>query len=232
MTILKKLITCIMVMALTVTILNVSVSEQTSVQVAAKNKYTGAVTLSNKEKREFQKIINKTAKKKIAKLYEQQFDNKYTAYSRYAIVRVVDKNVLILGGDFLGGGSGNEYLLYYVKDGRIISNRTGGSRYSLSGFNKKDGSLYMSRAMYPHPYSSIKIDGNRLKEYNILDSGDIIIEDLDKAHCNFNGKKITVKKYEKLMAKLYSDVYDIKYVNLRKNKKIKKNCQFVTKNKY
>lgn len=85
-----------------------------------KKKYTGSVKLSNKEKNEFQKVINKTAKKKIAKTYEQQFDNKYTAYSRYAIVRVVDKNVLILEGDFLGGGSGNEYLLYYMKDGRNI----------------------------------------------------------------------------------------------------------------
>ena len=81
-----------------------------------------------------------------------------------------------------------------------------------------------------YPITSIKINGNRLKIYNILDSGDTA-EYLDKGHCNFNGKKITVKKYKNLIAKLYSDVYSIKFVNLRKNKKIKKNCQFVTKNK-
>ena len=217
---LKKIITCILVIALTMTILNAPMTEQTSVQVAAKNKYTGAVTLSKKEKSEFQKIINETAKKKIAKKLEHKYDNRYTEYTDYAILKVGNKNVLILAGWCLET-AGDDYILYYMKDGRMISSEAGGLRCDIFGVNGKDGSLCMGYVMEPYPISSIKINGNHLEEYNIMNS----------ENTKFNGKKITAKKYKKLKKKLYSKVYGIKYVNLRKNKKIKRTCSFVTNKK-
>lgn len=225
---LKKIITCIMIIALTVTILNVQVADQTSVRAEAKNKYTGAVTLSNREKSEFQKVINRNVSKKIATDIEHLYNKKYTEFTRYALVKVVDKNVLIFEGDNLEGGSGNYYCLYYMRAGRVISSRTGGSRQGICGLNRRDGSLCMEMWMYPNPITSIKIDVNRLKEYNLMDSGDTMYPEHGKGHCKYNGKKITIKKYKKLYYKLYSDVYNIKFIDMRKNKKIKKKCQFVS----
>ena len=227
---LKKIITCIMIMALTVTILNAQVADQTSVRAEAKNKYTGAVTLSNREKSEFQKVINGYAKKKLATNYKEAESKKYRLYEDYTIIKLGTKNVLILTGDTsIYTTSGRLIRLYYLDNNKVKSIDTAGERNWLAGYNKYDGSIAIGFYMGQHPIWSEKISKGKIKAYNKLCKDAQI--SIDKYGYSYNDKIISKKKFKQLNKKYYSNVCDIKMLKIQKNNTIKKSYNCVTNKK-